>query len=55
MSSDEFDSRSTLYECIVFSKICFAYTLPHIGISVLACSASAYQLTGLYMSYQDLS
>ena len=55
MSSDEFDSSSTLYECIVFSKICFAYILSYIGISELACSASAYQLIGLYMSYRDLS
>ena len=55
MSSDEFDSSSTLYERIVFSKICFAYILSHIGISVLACSASAYQLIVLYMSYRDLS
>ena len=55
MSSDEFDSSSTLHECIVFSKICFAYILSYTGISVLACSASAYQLIDLYMSYRDLS
>ena len=55
MSSDEFDSSSTLYECVVFSKICFAYILSYIGISELACSASVYQLIGLYMSYRDLS
>ena len=42
MSSDEFDSSSTLYECIVFSKIYFGYILSYIGISELACSASAY-------------
>ena len=55
MSSDEFDSSSTLYECIVFSKIYFGYILSYIGISELACSAGAYQLIGLYMSYRDLS
>ena len=55
MSSDEFDSSSTLYECIVFSKIYFGYILSYIGISELACSANAYQLIGLYMSYRDLS
>ena len=52
---DEFDSSSTLYECIMFSKICFGYILSYIGISELACSTSAYQLIGLYMSYRDLS
>ena len=31
MSSDEFDSSSTLYECIAFSKICFGYILSSIG------------------------
>ena len=55
MSSDEFDSSSTLYECIVFSKIYFGYILSYIGISEHASSASAYQLIGLYMSYRDLS
>ena len=39
MSSDEFDSSSTLYECIVFSKIYFGYILSYIGISERACSA----------------
>ena len=48
MSNDEFDSSSTLYECIAFSKICFGYILSYIGISELACSASAYQLIDLY-------
>ena len=48
MSSDEFDSSSTLYECTVFSKICFGYILSYIGISEISCSASAYQLIGLY-------
>ena len=55
MSSDEFDSSSTLYECIVFSKIYFGYILSYIGISELACSASAYELIALYMTYRDLS
>ena len=47
MSSDEFDSSSTLYECAVFSKIRFDYILSYIGISEIPCSASAYQLIGL--------
>ena len=55
MSSDEFDSSSTLHECKVLSKICFGYILSYIGISELDCSARAYQLIGLYMSYRDLS
>ena len=54
MSSDAFDSSSTLYEIIVFTKICFAYILSYVGISALACNASAYQLISLYMSYRDL-
>ena len=41
MWSDEFESSSTLYECIMFSKICFGYILSAIGISEVACSASA--------------
>ena len=52
---DEFDSSSTLYERIVFSKICFGYILSYIGISELSCTASTYQLVGLHMSYRDLS
>ena len=32
MSSDEFDSSSTLYECIVVLKICFGCILSYIGI-----------------------
>ena len=55
MSTDEFDSSYTLYECIVFSKIYLDYKLSYIGISELACSASAYKLIGFYMSYRDLS
>ena len=55
MTSDEFDSSSTLYECIVFPKICFGYILSYIGISELACSASMCQLIGLYMNYRELS
>ena len=55
MSSDWFDSSSTLYECIMFSKICFGYILSYIGISELACIANAYQLIGLYMSSRGLS
>ena len=55
MSSGEFDSSFILYECIVFSKICFGYIYIYIGISELACSESACQLIGLYMSYRDLS
>ena len=55
MSSDEFDISSTLYECIVFSKIHFGYILSYIRISKLACSASAYQFIGLSMSYRGLS
>ena len=51
MSSDEFDSSSTLYECIVLWK----FFLSYIGISELGCSTSAYELIGLYMSYRDLS
>ena len=55
MLSEEFDSSCALYECIVFSKIYFGYILSYIGINELACSASAYQLIRLYMSYRDLS
>ena len=53
MSRDEFDSSSTLYEWIVFSKIYFGKTLSYIGISELACSAC--QLISFYMSYRVLS
>ena len=52
MSSDEFDSSSTLYECILFLKIYFGYILTYIE---LVCTGSAYQLIVLYMSYRDLS
>ena len=55
MSSDEFDSSSTLNECIVITKICFGCILSYIEISELTCSASAYQLIGLYMSYTNVS
>ena len=48
-----FDSSSTLHECKVFSKICFADILSYVGISELACNA--FQLNGLYMSYRDIS
>ena len=50
MSRDEFDSSSTLYECM-FSKIYFGETLSYIGISELACGAC--QLIGLYMDYSS--
>ena len=39
MSRDEFDSSSTLYERIMFSKIYFGDILSYIGISELACNA----------------
>ena len=51
----EFDSSSTLSECIVFSKIYLGYILSYIGIRDLASSTTAYQLIGLYMSYRDHS
>ena len=51
--TDEFDSSSTLYECIVFLKIYFGDLLSYIRISELAFSAS--QLIGLYMSYRSLN
>ena len=53
MSRDEFDSSSTLNECIAFSKIYFGETLYYIGISELLCSAC--QLIGLYIRYKNLS
>ena len=53
MSRDAFDSSSTLYECIVLSKICFGKTLSYIGASELACIA--YQLIGLYVKYRVFS
>ena len=37
MSRDEFNSSSTLYEYIVFSKFYFGETLSYVGISELAC------------------
>ena len=46
-----FDSSSTLYECIVFSKIYFGDILSYVEISELACHAmsvdwSLYELQG---------
>ena len=53
MSRDEFDSSSTLYECIVLSKIYFGEILSYIGICEL--TSSACQLIGFYMSFIGLS
>ena len=53
MSRDKFDSSSTLYECIVFSKIYFSEALSYIGISEFACNVCL--LIGLYVSYSNLS
>ena len=51
LSRDEFDSISTLYKCIMFSKIYFGDTLSYIGISELACNAC--QQLGLYVRYSS--
>ena len=39
MLRDEFDSSSTLYECIAFWKIYFGEILSYTRISELACIA----------------
>ena len=52
MSSDEFDSSSTLYECIVFSKICFGYIVlyrnqwTHLQCKCVSVNWSLYELQG---------